>query len=152
MGNFNNIVSIILEADTGVPNPAASATNKGAAAIGGSSPSPVSSGGNIEDDATLKAYQDLMEFFSDPELIKIIQDVKMNSKRKVGYLSNRMKKFQENPDKSKLENAIDSVKQQWRDGTKLKKAQMAMGGVSNVAKVLKKTFMPTHSGSTGVYD
>ena len=35
MGNFNNIVSIILEADTGVPNPAASATATGAAAIGG---------------------------------------------------------------------------------------------------------------------
>jgi len=48
MGNFNNIVTTILEADTGVPNPAAPATDRGAAAIGGSSPSTNNIGSRIK--------------------------------------------------------------------------------------------------------
>jgi len=151
MSKYNELVDTLLEAAA----PPAVPPTTGAPPVPptGTPPTgtPPTGTVDIETEATLKAYQDLMEFFSDPELIKILQDAKMDSKRKVGALSNRMKKWQNDPNKSNLENAINSTIQQWTKGSTLKRAQMAMGGASKVGNILKKTFLPTHSGSTGVF-
>lgn len=85
----------------------------------------------------------------DPAKVKLIfMNDKLNDQQKYEQFINELKKVIEPDNLSKLERFFKNLGKEWKGASRLKKGEMALGGIAKVAKGL---FVPTHSGSTGVF-
>jgi len=149
MSKYNELVDTLLEAAA----PPAVPPTTGAPPVPPTGTPPVPPTGtpsatDPETAARLKTYRDLYVLFNDPAFRAIMDDTTMDDGTRVKKIKEYIRTFcLADPTRSTLDrNLEDMIKKQSSNPSK--QGQFGFKSAYNVAK---KTFLPTHSGSTGVF-